>query len=188
MSKQSQSHFTRKLREAKANLAANRHVRNLRALVVQHPAIKEAFNMLPPAQRADAWLSAAEYDTSVCIGVSLRGLPSFKAPALQRVIERFLTPEWTASTMDFTFTDNPNRDFKFTRVVPFTDEQNDAMARHPSARWLNAHGYTSMIPRSLSLSVSVYAYVKADSPTCRVVVTGVKEEVIRTETKAIVCD
>ena len=184
-----QSHFSRKLREAKSTLDANRHARNLRALVVQHPAIKAAFNMLPPAQRAAAWINVSEYATDVLLGVTMRGLPSFKAPALQRVIERFLTPEWTATSMDFTYNvAMPNRDFRFSREVIFTDEQNEAVARHPSARWLREHHYSSMIPRSLTLGVCVYAYVAADSPTCRVVVTGVKEEVVKTEIKQIVCD
>jgi hypothetical protein len=44
-----------------------------------------------------------------------------------------------------------------------------------------------MVPTEMRINVSIYAYVKADSPTCRVVVTGVKERVIREETKEIVC-
>jgi len=35
--------------------------------------------------------------------------------------------------------------------------------------------------------VTVFAYVKSDSPLCRVVVTGVTERMVREETKEIVC-
>lgn len=39
----------------------------------------------------------------------------------------------------------------------------------------------------LRVQVKVFAYVKSDSPLCRVVVTGMKEEVVRTAIKQIVC-
>lgn len=39
----------------------------------------------------------------------------------------------------------------------------------------------------LALEVFIWAYVKADSPLCRVVVTGVTEEVVRKEIKQIIC-
>jgi hypothetical protein len=42
-------------------------------------------------------------------------------------------------------------------------------------------------PSELKIIVAVYAYVKSDSPLCRVVVTGVTERVIREEKKEIVC-
>ena len=181
-----QSYFARELAVAKARATAQRHQRIVRALLVTHPAIKETFNMLPPALRADAWLSAAEYDDSVCIGVSLRDLPGFKAPVLQRALAPFLSTEWTASTQDYAGS-TPNRDFKFSRRVYFTPEQQEAIKRHPSARWLSANDLAHMIPTSIALSVGIYAYVKPDSPTCRVVVTGVTERVVREEIKEIVC-
>lgn len=182
----SKSHFSRRLAQAKHSASAQRHARVLRALLIQHPAIKDTFNQLPPAVRADAWLGSSDYDASVSIGVTLRDLPGFKAPVLQRAIEPFLSTEWRASTQDYTY-DAPNRDFKFTQSFPLPQSLLDAVERHPSARWLRANDNEYMIPRSLSISVNIYAYVKADSPTCRVVVTGVKEEVVRTEVKEIVC-
>lgn len=182
----SKSHFARELASAKARATAQRHQRTLRALLVTHPAIKETFNMLPPALRADAWLSAAEYDDSVSIGVSLRDLPGFKAPVLQRALAPFLSPAWTASTQDYAGS-TPNRDFKFSQRVPLTQALAQTIARHPSARWLSANDFGHMIPTSIMLSVGIYAYVKPDSPTCRVVVTGVTERVVREEIKEIVC-
>ena len=181
-----QSHFARELALAKARATTSKHQRTLRALLVQHPAIKDAFQALPPALRADAWLSAAEYDDAVSIGLTLRDLPGFKAPLLQRALAPFLSPEWTASTQDYAGS-TPNRDFKFSRRVYFTPEQQEAIERHPSARWLRANDMGHAVPTSLMLYVGIYAYVTPDSPTCRVVVTGIKEEVVRTEVKEIVC-
>lgn len=181
-----QSHFARELAVAKARATAQRHQRTLRALLVLHPAIKDAFQALPPALRSDAWLSAAEYDDSVAIGVSLRDLPGFKAPVLQRALAPFLSTEWTASTQDYAGS-TPNRDFRFSQRVPLTQTLAQTIARHPSARWLSANDFGHMIPTSIALSVGIYAYVKADSPTCRVVVTGVTERVVREEVKEIVC-
>lgn len=37
------------------------------------------------------------------------------------------------------------------------------------------------------VSVQVMAYVKYDSPLCRIVTTGYTEEVVRKEVKQIVC-
>ena len=182
----SKSHFARELTATKARATAQRHQRILRALLVTHPAIKETFNMLPPTLRADAWLSAAEYDDNVSIGVSLRDLPGFKAPVLQRALAPFLSPAWKASTQDYAGS-TPNRDFKFSRRVYFTPEQQEAIERHPSARWLRANDMGYTIPTSLMLYVGIYAYVTPDSPTCRVVVTGVTERVVREEIKEIVC-
>ena len=182
----SKSHFARELTATKARATAQRHQRILRALLVTHPAIKETFNLLPPTLRADAWLSAAEYDDNVSIGVSLRDLPGFKAPVLQRALAPFLSPAWTASTQDYAGS-TPNRDFKFSKRVPLTQALAQTIARHPSARWLSANDLGHMIPTSVLLSVGIYAYVKADSPTCRVVVTGVTERVVREEIKEIVC-
>lgn len=182
------SAFARKLRDTKQTAEINRHVRALRTLLVRHPAVKAAFQALPRAQRDSAWINVSDYDNSVLVGLTLRELPSFKSRVLQRSIEPFLSSEWTADTQDFTYTGQPNRDFKFKRSVPLNDALREVIDRHPSERWLTRNGYSFHIPRHLDLSVNIYAYVKPDSPTCRVVVTGVTEQVIRTEIKKIVCD
>jgi hypothetical protein len=65
---------------------------------------------------------------------------------------------WDATTNDFTHA-QPNRDFYFTR-------------QHP---------------QGLTFRVAIYAYVKSDSPLCRVVVKGVKQRVIEEEIREIVC-
>lgn len=66
--------------------------------------------------------------------------------------------EWQSHTSDYTY-GQPNRDYSFT-------------LRHHEG---------------FNIEVFVWAYVKEDSPLCRIVVTGIKEEVVRTEVKEIVC-
>jgi hypothetical protein len=66
--------------------------------------------------------------------------------------------DWEASTSDFTY-GNPNRDYYFT-------------LQHP---------------RGLTFKVAIYAYVKSDSPNCRIVVRGVTQRVVEEEIREIVC-
>jgi len=66
--------------------------------------------------------------------------------------------DWEASTSDFTY-GNPNRDYYFTFLHP----------------------------RGLTFRVAIYAYVKSDSPTCKVVVRGITQRVIEEEIREIVC-
>jgi len=67
--------------------------------------------------------------------------------------------DWTADTRDYTF-GAPNRDFYFTYKHPY----------------------------GLTFRVGIYAYVKSDSPTCRVVVKGVTQRVVEEEIREIVCE
>ena len=46
---------------------------------------------------------------------------------------------------------------------------------------------TDPVAGNFELNVTVYSYVKSDSPLCRVVVTGTTERIVREETKQIVC-
>ena len=66
--------------------------------------------------------------------------------------------DWEASTSDCTH-GTPNRDFYFT-------------FHHP---------------RGLTFKIAIYAYVKSDSPLCRVVVTGTRSRVVEEEIREIVC-
>ena len=67
--------------------------------------------------------------------------------------------DWESTTTDYTFS-MPNRDFYFTY-------------KHPCG---------------LTFRVGIYAYVKSDSPTCKVVVRGVKQRVVEEEIREIVCE
>lgn len=175
------------VRHAKRDTMITRHRSAVNDTLMQHPAVKATFMLLPPAVRADAWLSPpGSHDTIVGIGVSMRNLSGFKDKALLKVLERFAGDAWTATTHDWTSV--LNRDFRFKRSLSLTPEEQSAIARHPSARWLVANGYDYAVPRGLTVSVTVSAYVKSDSETCRVVVKGVTERVIREEVKEFVCD
>ena len=65
--------------------------------------------------------------------------------------------DWETHVNEYTYGE-PNKDFAFTKKL-----------------------------EGMEIRVCIYAYVKSDSPLCRIVVTGVTERVVREETKQIVC-
>jgi hypothetical protein len=148
------------------------------------------------------WLDVDQNAETVRIGVSLRDLDSFKDPRLMKVLEAFVGDggagsavadgaEWESSTADYAFT-MPNRDYSFTRRLSLADPTRlppglrKALARaHDTLSALTP--WDASTPKELKIVVNVYAYVKSDSPLCRVVVTGVTERVVREEKKEIVC-
>lgn len=176
------SAFQSKLRHAYTDATADRHVAALRASFLTFPEVKEAFNIFPPLNRKRVNISSLGYSEEVALSLSLSNLSSFKDKQLLRLLERFSDSTWRAETRDFTF-NQPNRDYSFTRTIPVSFPENN---KH--ARWLRENGYEHRVPTTFALCVRIYAYVRSDSPTCRIVVTGVKEEVIRSEVKQIVCE
>jgi hypothetical protein len=148
------------------------------------------------------WLDVDQNAETVRIGVSLRDLDSFKDPRLMKVLEAFVGDggagsgaadgaEWESSTADYAFT-MPNRDYAFTRGLSLADPTRlppglrKALSRaHDTLSALTP--WDASTPKALKIIVNVYAYVKSDSPLCRVVVTGVTERVVREEKKEIVC-
>ena len=132
----------------------------LKPRLLRHPEVKAAFNLLPAKVRKDATLTLSTYGNVVFISMVMHDLDSFKDKKLTTILERFL--DWNTTTNDFT-SGVPNKDFRFDKR--FHDEK----------------------VGDFEISVAVYAYVKADSPLCRIVVTGVTEEVVRKEVKQIVC-
>ena len=146
------------------------------------------------------WLDVDQHAETVRIGVSLRDLESFKDARLLKVLEAFIgagdgtadEAEWESSTADYAFT-MPNRDYSFTRKLSLADPTRlppglrKALSRaHDTLNALNH--WDPATPSELKIIVNVYAYVKSDSPLCRVVVTGVTERVVREEKKEIVCE
>ena len=128
-----------------------------RVNLLKHPTVKAAFEAFPLAMRKNIDMSLSAYGDSVFMNLTIRDLDSFKSPKLTKVLEKFVGDEWTARVNDYP-NETPNKDFHFEQRVG-----------------------------GFLLSVSVYAYVKSDSPLCRVVVTGVTERVVREEIKEIVC-
>ena len=132
----------------------------LKPALLKHPEVKAAFNTLPIKLRKDAQLALSTYGNTVFISVTMYDLDSFKDKKLTTALERFL--DWETTTNEYT-SGLPNKDFRFDKKC-----HDDKVGE-------------------FEISVAVYAYVKSDSPLCRIVVTGVTEEVVRKETKQIVC-
>ena len=144
---------------ARATRIARTEAKRLAARValLKHPAVKAAFEAFPLNMRKDINMSLSAYGDSVFMNLTIRALDSFKSPKLTKVLEKFVGDEWTARVNDYP-NETPNKDFHFERRVG-----------------------------GFLLSVSVYAYVKSDSPLCRVVVTGMTERMVREEIREIVC-
>lgn len=151
------STFTKQAAKAARNVRAEIKRTTDRVVLLKHPAVKAAFEAFPPAQRKYVEISLSMYGGTVYVSTTMRDLASFKVPKLTRVLERFMGDEWTLRVNEYT-NNAPNKDFRFERNVG-----------------------------DLNLSVAIYAYVKSDSPLCRIVVTGVTERVVREEVKQIVC-
>lgn len=128
-------------------------------LRAQAPALKQYFEMIPPSLRKNVYMTADAYDNTLRISVSLRGLDSFKDKRLTRLLEKFAGDGWVAHTQDHTYENQPSRDFSFTQQAYF----------------------------GIRIKVAIYAYVKSDSPLCRVVVKGVTTKVVEEEIREIVC-
>jgi hypothetical protein len=151
------SEFTKQI--ARASRIARAEAKRLAARVtlLKDPAVKAAFEAFPPVMRKDVNVSLSSYGDTVFMNLSIRDLDSFKSPKLTKVLEKFMGDEWKLRVNDYP-NETPNKDFHFGKQVG-----------------------------EFAIDVSIYAYVKSDSPLCRVVVTGVTERVVREEIKEIVC-
>jgi hypothetical protein len=132
----------------------------LKTALLKHHAVKEAFDMIPLNLRKNATVSLSGFSNSVFINVSMYDLNSFKDKKFTALLERFI--DWETTTNDYTY-HMPNKDVRFDKR-----EHDDKVG-------------------SFTISVQVMAYVKEDSPLCRIVTTGFTEEVVRKEIKQIVC-
>ena len=154
------STFSKQVATAKANAVEVAKRLALKPLLLKHPEVKAAFNTFPAKLRKETTLSLSTYGNTVFISVTMHELDSFKDKKLTSILERFI--DWKATTSEYTHS-TPNKDFRFDKKC-YDDKVGE-----------------------FEISVAVYAYVKADSPLCRIVVTGFTEEVVRKETKQIVC-
>ena len=182
--------FKAALDSVKRRAVIAQHKRVLHAALVRLPQVKPLFITLTRAALGGEhpWVTTSEYSAEVSLGLTLRELESFKDGRLTKLLERFAGDEWRSSTTDYTY-DRPNRDYRFTMEI-------DDPLGHPALRltaaeqrslaWLREHAPYE-VPRTVLLSVCIYAYVKADSDACRIEVVGIEEEVIKKEIKRIVC-
>lgn len=123
-----------------------------------------------------SWDAFSTYEPSISIsesgvftGIWLNNLDNFKDDtrllATLATLDKHLTPlGFTAKTRDWAYSGSPNRDYSWELELP------------------------SSHPTNLTLRVCVYAYVRSDSPTCRVIVRGTREVVTTEEIKEIVCE
>jgi hypothetical protein len=170
---------------AAARLSAQRtaYQAALRPQLVSCPEVRTTLAALKRSmpKGADIGVYVSDYNHTVYFTLKINNLDSLKSPVLAKALEPFAGDEaWRSHTNDYTYSDEPNRDFQFETfvVVPI-------MRKTPAVRWLQRHtGMGNDIV--LSLSVRISAYVKADSDACRYEV-NITEEVVRKETKRIVC-
>ena len=157
------SAFTKQVARVTRTARATAKQLSARVALLKHPAVRAAFEAFPPVMRKDVDISLSTYGESVYMNTTMRNLESFKVPKLTCLLERFMGDEWRARVSEYP-NDTPNKDFHFERRIGETGQY---------------HEFT--------LNVTIFAYVKSDSPLCRVVVTGVTERMVREETKEIVC-
>lgn len=169
-----------KIQSAQRNSVIALHKQAIRVELARHPEIKNILKMFPPALRKDVGLRVSDFGDGVNFSLRIQDLESFKDKKLNKLLAKFAGDEWASQTNDYT-NDMPNRDFHFNRDVPWTPKP----SKH--TRWIEANCGAYHIPHTFRVTVSLFTYVKSDSPTCRIVVEGYEEEVVRKEIKKIVC-
>jgi hypothetical protein len=168
-----------KIQTAQRNATIALHKQALRIELARHPEVKNILMMFPPALRKEVRLHLSDYGDSVNFTLTMRDLESFKDKQLTKLLAKFAGDEWQTQTSDYTYSDAPNRDFSFNRTIAWTPKP----SKH--TRWLDTN--EEPIPNTFRVYITLYTYVKSDSPTCRIVVEGYEEEVVRKEIKKIVC-
>jgi len=154
------STFSKQIAKAARQTREEAKRMTLKASLLKHPAVKEAFEMIPLNMRKDATVALSSFTNTVMINVHMLDLNSFKDKKFTSLLERFI--DWETTTNDYTY-GAPNRDVRFDK-----DARDEKLG-------------------PFIISVQVMAYVKYDSPLCRIVTTGYTEEVVRKEIKQIVC-
>ena len=163
--------------------------------LLTHPLVQRTYRTLSAALPAGQgpWVDISQTADSVRFGATLYELDSLKDERLLQALEPFAggadgtdgagTATWTADSTDWTHSDRPNRDYSFAQRVEL-DPYLSPMPAPLRRALLRAGG---LAPQAFDLRVVICAYVKSDSPLCRVVVKGIEEEIVRKEIKEIVC-
>lgn len=161
------------------------HRAALRVRMVDAPEIRAILSMFPRAHRKDVFIDVSEYSStnSVTFSLYLRDLDSLKDKRLERTLAPFLADEWEANSNDYTYTDQPNRDYRFRQTLHIKRPANE------HTRWLVSHAYMPYGEDTMPVEIHIYisAYVKADSDSCRIEVVDRVEKVVIEEVKRIVC-
>ena len=165
-----------KLHDAAQEAHATAALAAIRPTLLKQSALRKIYNQIPLALRKYAHVSLSGYGNEIHMNCRLYDLDSFKDERLLKALAPFA--DWESHTNDYTY-GQPNRDFHFMKE--FTWEHDTRAIAYKKLVKLDK------LPDHYAIRMAVYAYVKSDSPLCRVVVEGVKEEIIRTEIKKIVC-
>lgn len=174
----------RTLVESKRRMIRDSHTLVLRSTLPAHPCVRSTLMLLPPALRASASVDLSTYTNSVRIYVSIRELSTFKDKALISLLSKFAGEEWKPlPSSAWAIGGNPNVDYRFTRRFPWDTHK---LHRTAAYKWLDIHAPYD-IPSFFEIELTICAYVKGDSDTCRIEVKGVKEEVITREVRVIRC-
>jgi hypothetical protein len=151
----------------------------IRPTMLRQPVLAKVFNSMPPAIRSDARISMSSVSSdTVYITVFVRGLDSFKDARLVNVLAKFA--DWQGQSTDYTGSTQPNRDFSFNRTFTW---EHDTRSIAYKKLMKEAH----IAPSTFDICVCIYAYVKEDSASCRIV-TKEHEEVVKRVEKFIVCN
>lgn len=207
--KTTSSPFTLALRTATGSVRRAQALATLAPHLAAHPQVRRTYlaltRALPKGSGLTPWLDISSTAQTVTIGLSLENLESFKDALLLDALEPFAgagtdgagTPVWRSESRDYTYS-APNRDYWFTQSLALWEGNGTSVASISLPRVLQrayARAYAALkdmgeawaLPKTFELRVGIYAYVKTDSPLCRVVVKGIEEKIVREEIKEIVC-
>lgn len=207
--KTTSSPFALALRTATDSVRRAQALATLAPHLAAHPQVRRAYTALtralPKGSGLTPWLDISSNAQAVTIGLSLENLESFKDALLLDALEPFAgagtdgagTPVWRSESRDYTYS-APNRDYWFTQSLALWEGDYTSVASISLPRVLQrayARAYAALkgmgeawaLPKTFELRVGIYAYVKTDSPLCRVVVKGIEEKIVREEIREIVC-
>jgi hypothetical protein len=197
--------FAQRIKNDRISNAAARHMQTVRSDNITHPEVKRVFDAIPAAYKKERgwcgkamdyvgpnqhiYVDASQYASVVSISIVINDLDSIKDDKrLLRLLSLYLTPEWTAMpTKDQTYSNNHRgRSYEFTKEVPL-----HISASHPSVKWLRKSDRVweldDFFKKPLTIRMFITGYVKEDNESCRIEVVEVREEVIKTEVKRLVC-
>jgi hypothetical protein len=205
MAKTNTQTFAARVKSDTLTNAAIRHMMAIRAENIAHPEVKRVFNAIPAAyKREQRWceekvayvgpnqkiyVDASQHSSIVSIYITIYDLDDLKTDKrLSRLLATYLTPEWVAMPT----TDNAGseryrgRTYTFNKTATVYTKES-----HPSVKWLRKNEKTwdldDHMKKPLTIRVSVSGYVKEANTSCRIEVVEVREEVIKTEVKRLVC-
>lgn len=172
--------FKTKAKQAATEFNIETAKRLIKPTLLRQPIVAMIFNSLPPRVRSAASVRIAHFSDVVFISMALDSLESFKDPKLTSLLAKFTDDGWRASSSDYAGADVPNRDFSFTRRFAWEHD-----TRAIAYKKLIKEDAT--IPQTFEITVCISAWVKQDSPTCRIV-TKEREETVKKVEKFIVCN